>query len=944
MKKWIGKGVVCGVVLFFFTLLGCGGGGGGAPPDTTNPDPPTLTADSGVQPNATVGGTVTLKATASDNSGTVAKVEFYVASDPVLACTDAVAKPSGSVFQCSWNTTGATNGTHELTIRVYDRANNSTTSAGVPFTVSNPRLTVSKAGNGSGTVSSLDGAINCGNLCTATYSPNTQVSLTATPSAGSRFDGWSGDCSGTNSTVQVTMDSDKTCTATFTQITHPVLVSINPSGAGTVTSNPQGIDCPTTCQASFAEGTAVTLTANANTGYQFDTWNGCDSVNGNQCTLTMNASKNVTANFVQLLTLTVTKNGNGTVTSNPAGIDCGSDCTEAYLSGTIVTLTATPDPGWQFSSWGGDADCTDGQVTMDADKTCTAIFTGLPTVDEGFESGNLTALPWQTGGNQPWSVVSSEKNSGAYSAQSGDISDNQTSYLEVTLNITQAGNITFYRKVSSESCCDYLRFKIDGAEQKKWSGEVPWGRVSFPVSTGTHTFRWEYTKDGSLSDGSDAGWIDDIDFPPPQGPPPTWAKTYGGGDYDEAHSIQQTSDGGYIVAGYTQSFGAGFTDFWVLKLDASGDVVWLKTYGGEDDNEANSIQQTSDGGYIVAGRTWSFGGGYSYYDFWVLKLNASGDVVWQKTYGGGDYEEAFSIQQTSDGGYIVAGETRSFGAGSADFWVLKLDASGDVVWQKTYGGGDYDYLTSIQQTSDGGYIVAGWTPSFGAGWKDVWVLKLDASGNVQWQKTYGGGSDDEANSIQQTSDGGYIVAGWTGSFGAGSYDFWVLKLDASGNVVWQKTYGGGNWDWANSIRQTSDGGYIVAGYTESFGAGGADFWVLKLDASGDVVWQKTYGGGNNDEEAYSIQQTSDGGYIVAGRTDSFGAGRDDFWVLKLDASGDVANCTPYDLVQDSDAIPASTSVAASTSSATSVTSTAPITDTSVAGQDSGATSATQCTG
>jgi len=375
-----------------------------------------------------------------------------------------------------------------------------------------------------------------------------------------------------------------------------------------------------------------------------------------------------------------------------------------------------------------------------------------------------------------------------------------------------------------------------------------------------------------------------------------WANTYGGSSDDYAYSIQQTSDGGYIVAGYTNSFGAGGTDAWVLKLDANGNVQWQKTYGGSSDDYAYSIQQTSDGGYIVAGYTESFGAGYA--DVWVLKLDANGNVQWQKTYGGSGWDEAYSIQRTLDGGYIVAGWTDSFGAGGTDAWVLKLDANGNVQWQKTYGGTYDDYANSIQQTSDGGYIVAGRTYSFGAGGTDVWVLKLDSSGNVQWQKTYGGTYDDYANSIQQTSDGGYIVAGVTKSFRAGNADVWVLKLDASGNVQWQKIYGYEPGDFipysrndsANSIQQTSDGGYIVA----SYGNFGLDRTVrskvLKLDANGNVQWHKTYGGYNYDS-ANSIQQTSDGGYIVAGVTKSFGAGNADVWVLKLDSNGKIADCS-----------------------------------------------------
>ncbi len=314
-----------------------------------------------------------------------------------------------------------------------------------------------------------------------------------------------------------------------------------------------------------------------------------------------------------------------------------------------------------------------------------------------------------------------------------------------------------------------------------------------------------------------------------------------------------------------------FLLFFSLKLTYANE--WAITFSERIFNYANSIQQTSDGGFIVAG--------WTSWDIWVLKLDENGNVQWQKTYGGGGLEKANSIQQTSDGGFIVAGYTDSFGAGDADIWVLKLDGNGNIQWQKTYGGSGWDSASSIQQTSDGGFIVAGYTNSFGAGYDDIWVLKLDESGNVQWQKTYGGSGWDSASSIQQTSDGGFIVAGWT------NRDIWVLKLDGNGNIQWQKTYGGSYGDYANSIQQTSDGGFILAGYTYSFGAGGSDIWVLKLDESGNVQWQKTYGG-SSDDRASSIQQTSDGGFILAGGTDSFGTGGSDIWVLKLDENGENA--------------------------------------------------------
>ncbi len=367
----------------------------------------------------------------------------------------------------------------------------------------------------------------------------------------------------------------------------------------------------------------------------------------------------------------------------------------------------------------------------------------------------------------------------------------------------------------------------------------------------------------------------------------TWAKTYGGSGGDEAHSIQQTADGGYIVAGYTDSFGAGYTDILIIKLGADGTVSWAKTYGGSGHDYVSSIQQTSDGGYIVAGYTISFGA--EFYDLFIIKLGADGTVSWAKTYGksGGDY--ASSIQQTSDGGYIVAGYTDSFGA-ERDILIIKLGADGTVDWAKKYGGSyNEEAYSIIQQTSDGGYIVAGYTISFGVGNTDILIIKLGADGTVDWAKTYGGSGGDYAYSIQQTSDGGYIAAGLTYSFGAGIYDLFVVKFGADGTVSWAKKYGGAKEDYAPSIQQTSDGGYIAAGRTRSFGVGG-DFLIIKLDADGTVDWTKTYGGSGVDY-AYSIQQTSDGGYIVAGSTASFGAGGD-FLVIKLDSNGNIGgNCS-----------------------------------------------------
>jgi uncharacterized delta-60 repeat protein len=317
----------------------------------------------------------------------------------------------------------------------------------------------------------------------------------------------------------------------------------------------------------------------------------------------------------------------------------------------------------------------------------------------------------------------------------------------------------------------------------------------------------------------------------------TFAKTIGGSYDDVAYSIIQSSDGGYVVAGRTESFGAGSRDFYVVKLDSSGNVLWTKTIGGSSEDRANSIIQSSDGGYVVAGWTKSFGAGD--YDIYVVKLDSSGNVLWTKTIGGSALDEALSIMQSSDGGYVIAGYTRSFGAGGRDFYVVKLDSSGNVVWTKTIGGSSDDVAYSIIQSSDGGYVVAGWTSSFGAGSSDFWVVKLDSAGNVLWTKTIGGDGTGKAYSIIQSSDGGYVVAGYTESFRAGYVDIYVVKLDSSGNVVWTKTIiGRSSDDFPWSIIQGSDGGYVVAGHTYSLGAGGWDFYVVKMDANGNVCFSQ----------------------------------------------------------------------------------------------------------
>jgi hypothetical protein len=313
---------------------------------------------------------------------------------------------------------------------------------------------------------------------------------------------------------------------------------------------------------------------------------------------------------------------------------------------------------------------------------------------------------------------------------------------------------------------------------------------------------------------------------------PHFCKAIGGENPSWGHSLIQTSDGGYAIAGYTYSFSAGGRDVYVIKLDANGNLQWTKTIGGPSDDWGFSLIQTSDGDYAIAGYTESFGAGED--DVYVVKLDANGNLQWTKTIGGPKDEEGYSLIQTSDGGYAIAGTTQSFGAGEADVYVVKLDANGNLQWTKTIGGENIYSGSSLIQTSDGGYAIAGTTTSFGAGEADVYVVKLDANGNLQWTKTIGGPSNDESLSLIQTSDGGYAIAGTTQSFGAGDRDVYVVKLDAKGNLQWTKNIGGPSDDWGFSLIQTSDGGYAIAGHTFSFGAGEWNVYVVKLDRNGDA--------------------------------------------------------------------------------------------------------------
>ncbi|MEI6091024.1 MAG: choice-of-anchor D domain-containing protein [bacterium] len=390
-----------------------------------------------------------------------------------------------------------------------------------------------------------------------------------------------------------------------------------------------------------------------------------------------------------------------------------------------------------------------------------------------------------------------------------------------------------------------------------------------------------------------------------------WEKTYGGSLDETCLGLQQTKDGGFILVGCTNSNDGDLTqnkgqdDFWVVKVNSIGKIEWQKSLGGSETECANSVQQTVDGGYIVAGMTLSSNGDVvghkGSYDLWIVKFKPTGDIEWKKTFGGSGSEEFPSIKITTDGGYIVAASTRSndgdvtYNHGYFDMWIFKLNSSGIIEWQKTYGGSNSDGAYDINLTQDGGYIVAGGNQSADGdcnknnGIVDCWVVKLNSIGAIQWQKSFGGSLTDAASSIQKTEDGGYIVVGHNVSSDGdcnknnGETDYWIVKLNSIGAIQWQNSFGGSFREEALSIQQTKDGGYFVAGNSTSIdgdlinnttGMKGA--WLVKLKSTGIIEWQKII----DKTDARAFEKTKDGGFIIGGAKNT-ALNQRDFWIAKL---------------------------------------------------------------
>ncbi|WP_025322790.1 choice-of-anchor D domain-containing protein [Deferrisoma camini] len=477
-----------------------------------------------------------------------------------------------------------------------------------------------------------------------------------------------------------------------------------------------------------------------------------------------------------------------------------------------------------------------------------------------------------------------------------------TPFLYVSPTVMDFGDTAFSAGFSLEnlSSTETLDWSVAGA-LPSWLGVFPdagqlaaGGRVDVALTAdrtgldpGSYSFDLSLTSNG----GDDAVTVQ-LTVPAPGEALASFARTYGGASDDELSFLRAAPDGGLIAAGRTKSFGAGNTDAWLVKLDPSGDLVWAKTYGGADYDRAYAVTPTSDGGYAVVGGTWSWHApGDNWYGLWVWKVDRFGYPVWQKVLGGhpDDYDDKWEIAETADGGLLLAGMNS---VSRDDAWILKLDADGTLVWQKAFGTDEVDRLYALDPTPDLGAVAAGLTCASAATGCDVLVVRLDSAGEIAWQKSYGGAGYDHAWAVRAVPSGGYVVAGLTDSFGPGNENLWVLRLDAGGNVLWQRAYGLlGGFGEANAVAPAADGGFLIGGWLARSGSDPGDLWLLRLDANGEVLWSRTYGG-SEYERAEAVVLSADGAGIASGFTASTGAGYWDGWILKVDGIGNVGpTCT-----------------------------------------------------
>ncbi len=352
-----------------------------------------------------------------------------------------------------------------------------------------------------------------------------------------------------------------------------------------------------------------------------------------------------------------------------------------------------------------------------------------------------------------------------------------------------------------------------------------------------------------------------------------WTVTIGLAGSEDARSIRQTSDGGYAFLGSTSSMGGG-NDFYLVRIDACGDIVWSNNFGGTSSDLGTSMDVGSDGSFIIAGTVPPLPS-----NDYVIKTSSSGEYLFGSNFGGSPIHMVLDVTGVGGSGYALVGGAAPTILDPPDVHFIKANSVLGSFWSKTIGGPGSDVAYSVYQTADAGYILAGRTDSYGAGAGDFYLLKLNVIGDSLWANTYGTTGDETAFSVVETSDSGLIVVGSSTPLGGGSSDMFIVRLTSDGTESWRRTVGGASDEVARSVQETDQGDFLVAGWTNSYGAGGHDFYIVKLNATGDTLWTDTKGG-VGDDKAYEILTTADGGYIVAGETKSFGAGTKNAYIVK----------------------------------------------------------------
>lgn len=360
-------------------------------------------------------------------------------------------------------------------------------------------------------------------------------------------------------------------------------------------------------------------------------------------------------------------------------------------------------------------------------------------------------------------------------------------------------------------------------------------------------------------------------------PDTLWTRTYGGPGNDHGSMSLSTSDGGVITVGWTDSWGGGLFDAWLLRLDGYGNLVWSRTFGGTGNDYGYAVAETADGSFVLSGETRSFGAGGA--DVWMIKVDASGNELWRKTFGGAGNEFGRAMLSTGDGGFVIGGSTNSWGAGEYDFLLLRTDSHGNPVWLRTYGGPGSDWARGMDHGPEDGFLITGYTYSYGAGNADFWLVRTDSEGVELWNRTYGGSDTDRGYSVRQIADGGFALTGLTSSFGVDFADFWLVRTDGEGSELWNSSFGGLGNDWAKCVMELPEEGFLITGSTASRGAEADDVWLLATDTSGNAVWDVTFGGPGSDSGNH-VTAMPGGGFLVTGWTASFGEGGNDLWLVR----------------------------------------------------------------